>query len=299
MESIAILFIIMLIGYLAYRVGFLDRSSTHGLSSFLLNVTLPALIISAMQIPVSDELIGQVITIFQAQAVFYVISFAFAFCIPLLLPGSVIEKGVMRFLLVFSNLGFTGIPVSIAFFGEGAVFYSSLFMIPFNFLAFSIGILMLRPDLGHNIDPKVFVNPGIVASVIGLLLFFTGLSIPSPFIDAIDLLGGITTPLSMIVIGAVLATMPATELFTDWRVYVISFCRLLLIPTALYLCLSPFITDPLLLAIPVLLAGMPCATSVVLFAEEYEVASSFASQGVFISTIFSIITIPIIALLFF
>ena len=289
----------MLIGYLAYRIGFLDRSSTHGLSGFLLNVTLPALIISAMQIPVSDELIGQVITIFEAQVVFYVISFAFAFLIPLVLPGSVIEKGVMRFLLVFSNLGFTGIPVSIAFFGEGAVFYSSLFMIPFNFLAFSIGILMLRPDLGQNIDPKVFLNPGIVASVIGLLLFFTGMSIPSPFIDAIDLLGGITTPLSMIVIGAVLATMPVTELFTDWRVYAISFCRLLLIPTALFLCLSPFITDPLLLAIPVLMAGMPCATSVVLFAEEYQVASSFASQGVFISTIFSIITIPIIALLFF
>ncbi|MBP5083417.1 MAG: AEC family transporter, partial [Methanomicrobium sp.] len=228
---------------------------------------------------------------------FFAISIAVAVIVPMFIPAKYSERGVFSFMLVFSNLGFMGIPVTQAIFGTDAVFYTTLFMLPFNLLVFTIGILMLRPDMRMNFNPKLFVNPGIIASIIGMLFFFTGFTIPSPVYDVMDYLGSTTTPLAMVVTGALLAMMPFSNLFSDYRIYILSAFRLLIIPVIVYLVISPYATDPVIFAIPVLLAAMPAAANSVILAEEYNADSSLASKGVFITTLLSIVTIPLLAVI--
>ncbi len=296
-NSIIILFIMIAIGYASFRMNVIDRQGAKGLSSFLVNISLPCLIIVSMQIPLTGESFGNTLRMFGIAAVYYLISFAFAFAVPRFLSKDEHETGVMKFMLVFSNLGFMGIPVTAAIFGAEAVFYTSLVMLPFGLLVFSAGILMLRPDLGKTMNPKLFLNSGILSSLVGLVFFFTGFVIPSPFIDVFVILGDLTTPLAMVVVGALLATLPVSGMFGDLKIYFISFLRLVAIPFAVYLVLLPFVEDKLFIGIAVLLASMPVAANSVLLAEEYEVDSTLASKGVFISTLLSLITVPVMAML--
>jgi len=296
-SSIIILFIMIAIGYASYRMKVIDRQGAKGLSSFLVNISLPCLIIVSMQIPLTEESFGSTLQMFGIAAVYYLISFVFAFAFPRFLSKDEHETGVMKFMLVFSNLGFMGIPVTAAIFGQEAVFYTSLVMLPFGLLVFSAGILMLRPDMGKNLNPKLFLNSGILSSLAGLVFFFTGFVIPSPFIDVLEILGDLTTPLAMVVVGALLATLPVSGMFGDLRIYFISFLRLIAIPFVVFLVLTPFVEDQIFIGIAVLLASMPVAANSVLLAEEYDVDSTLASKGVFISTLLSLITVPVIAAL--
>ncbi len=296
-DSIIILFLLMGIGFAASKAKFLDRNGSKALSSFLVNIALPCLVVISMQIPVNADTMEKTQTSLTLALVFFAISIAVAVIVPMFIPAKYSERGVFSFMLVFSNLGFMGIPVTQAIFGTDAVFYTTLFMLPFNLLVFTIGILMLRPDMRMNFNPKLFVNPGIIASIIGMLFFFTGFTIPSPVYDVMDYLGSTTTPLAMVVTGALLAMMPLSNLFSDYRIYILSAFRLLIIPVIVYLVISPYATDPVIFAIPVLLAAMPAAANSVILAEEYNADSSLASKGVFITTLLSIVTIPLLAVI--
>lgn len=296
-DSIIILFLLMGIGFAASKAKFLDRNGSKALSSFLVNIALPCLVVISMQIPVNADTMEKTQTTLMLALIFFAISIAVAVIVPMFIPAKYSERGVFSFMLVFSNLGFMGIPVTQAIFGTDAVFYTTLFMLPFNLLVFTIGILMLRPDMRMNFNPKLFVNPGIIASIIGMLFFFTGFTIPSPVYDVMDYLGSTTTPLAMVVTGALLAMMPLSNLFSDYRIYILSAFRLLIIPVIVYLVISPYATDPVIFAIPVLLAAMPAAANSVILAEEYNADSSLASKGVFITTLLSIVTIPLLAVI--
>lgn len=296
-DSIIILFLLMGIGFAASKAKFLDRNGSKALSSFLVNIALPCLVVISMQIPVNADTMEKTQTTLMLALVFFAISIAVAVIVPMFIPAKYSERGAFSFMLVFSNLGFMGIPVTQAIFGTDAVFYTTLFMLPFNLLVFTIGILMLRPDMRMNFNPKLFVNPGIIASIIGMLFFFTGFTIPSPVYDVMDYLGSTTTPLAMVVTGALLAMMPLSNLFSDYRIYILSAFRLLIIPVIVYLVISPYATDPVIFAIPVLLAAMPAAANSVILAEEYNADSALASKGVFITTLLSIVTIPLLAVI--
>lgn len=294
--SICTLFILIGVGFLAFRMGYITRSGASGLSSLLVNVAIPCLILESMQVPLSSGLVYNMEIIAIVEIVVYLVSFVCAIIIPAFMKGSGFETGVLRFMLIFSNLGFMGYPVANAMFGEESVFYVTLINLPFGFLVFTVGVFLLRPDLARNPDLKQILTPGLTASVLGLCLLGTGITIPSPLNESITLLGSITTPLAMIVIGTFLAPLPFFSMISDMRVWVISGARLVLIPVIVYLIISPFVTDPLLLGIPVLLAAMPVAANTVLLSEEYGVNAELASKGVFISTLLSLITIPLVGI---
>lgn len=295
-SSILTLFILISIGFAALRAGLITRAGVTGLSGLLVNITLPCLIIESMQVPLTDTLLTHMEGIILIELLVYGISFFFAFLVPYILGGSVFETGVFRFMLIFSNLGFMGYPVCETLFGPQSLFYVTLINIPFGLLVFTIGVFLLRPDLARHPDLRRILSPGLLASLLGLLFFFTGFTIPSPLSDSLSLLGSVTTPLAMIVIGALLATLPVGSLLGDSRIWVISLFRLSVIPGITLLILSRFTSDPLLLGVPVILSAMPVAANTVLLAEEYGVNAELASKGVFISTVLSVVTIPIVAL---
>jgi predicted permease len=297
--SIAFLFLIIGIGYGVRKHGFLNADHVHSISHVLVNVALPALTISSMQVPHTEQTMGIVdSTLFLAFA-YYGAALVISMAVCHFLPATKTEKGVFQFMLIFPNVGFMGIPISAAIFGSGALFYVILFNLPFNLLVFTMGVWLLAHERDEKPDPRLLLTPGFIASVFGLLLFLAGYHIPYPVDTILDWMGKTTTPLAMLVVGALLATLPASRLAGDWRVLVITIFRLIVLPVLAFMALAPFIRDRLLLGTTVLLIAMPVAANTVLLSEEYDVDATLASQGVFLSTLLSVATIPLLGFLFF
>lgn len=292
-SSIGILFILIGIGFLVFHLGAIKREWIPALSSIVLNITLPCLIIMSMQVPLSAERMSDTISVFLIQALIYAISCAIALALPHLLCMASEHCGVHRYMVLFSNLGFMGYPICAALYGPESAFYVTLVNIPFGLLAFSLGVYLIRKDT-ETVSFRNILNPGLIASILGLCFFLTGVVIPYPISTSLDMLGSITSPLAMVAIGAMIASMPVSSTFRDWRMYVISAIRLLVIPCITFLILRPFISDPLLLGVPVLLSAMPVAANTVFMAQEYGGDIEVASRGVFLSTILCFITLPLI-----
>ena len=297
--SILFLFFIIGIGFTTRKYGILDTGRVHGISHILVNIALPALTISSMQVPLTDKTIGITESTLALAVAYYLAAFGASLLICRFLPSTVPEKGVFQFMLVFPNVGFMGIPVSMAILGPGSLFYVILFNLPFNFLVFTMGVWFIAHGRPGSSDLRILVTPGLISSVIGLALFLGRFVIPFPADVALDWIGKATTPLAMLVVGGLLATLPVSRLAGDWRIAVITACRLILFPALAFLLLVPFIHDPLLLGTVVLLIAMPVAANTVLLSEEYGVDATLASQGVFLSTLMSLLSIPLLAYFLF
>nr|WP_319376032.1 AEC family transporter [uncultured Methanoregula sp.] len=298
-SAILTLFVIIGIGFILRKYGIPNGNRVQWISHILVNIALPALTIRSMQVPLSATNIGIAESMLLIAIAYYLGAFCLSYLICHFLPGSGQEKGVFQFMLVFPNVGFMGIPVAMAVLGPDSLFYVILFCLPFNFFAFSLGVYLIAHGRPGKFNPRVLVTPGLVASFIGLALFLAGYTIPSPVSTALDWIGMTMTPLAMLVVGALLATLPASRLAGDWRIAVITAFRLAVLPVLAFLILLPFIHDKLLLGVTVLLIAMPVAANAVLFSEEYKVDATLASQGVFISTLFCLVSIPAIGILLF
>jgi len=295
-EQILALFLLMLVGYGARKTSLLDSHLTKGLSALLLKVTLPALIIDSMQKPFSFSLLKESGVILLISLVIYACTVLFALLFPRLLAGTPDERGVFSFVLIFSNVGFMGFPVVYAVFGEAGVFYAAIYNLPFNFLLFTLGIAIIskKKDSTSAVNWRLFVNPAIVAVFLGFFLFLFSLVLPGPLALAVKQLGMLTTPLSMLLVGALLSTIPFRSVFADWRVYLVSLLRLLLIPFVVWLALNRLRLPELLIGIPTVISAMPAAANTAILAEQLEGNAVLASQIIFLSTLLAMLSIPLV-----
>ncbi|HOQ17713.1 MAG: AEC family transporter [Epulopiscium sp.] len=299
-NQILILFLLLVIGYGAKKRNVFDDSTIKGISSILVKLTLPALIINSLtQEQATAQSIKESGLILLLSFFIYLLSFIIALLVPKLIASKKEETGIFEFTLLFSNVGFMGYPVVQAVLGDEALFYVSFYNLPFNVFVFTIGLWMLTKGKKHQkkFDWKLFINTGTISVIIGFILFLFSIPIPAPITGCFDILGSMTTPLSMLVIGGLLANTESKYLFSNWRIYVISFTRLIIIPLIIYGMLSPFVYHKYLLGVPVIIGAMPAAANTAILASEYGANSELASRIVFISTLFSVITIPLISLL--
>jgi predicted permease len=297
--AIATLFVLIAAGFGARKYGLVKDNHVHLISHILVSVSLPALTIASMQVPETAQTMGIVDQMLVVAVGYYLAAFAIGLLLCRFLPATSEEKGVFQFMLVFPNSMFMGIPVALAVLGPSSLFYVILFNVPFYFLVFTLGVWLLARGRPGKIDLKVLLSPGLVAAIAGLVLFLFQLNLPSPVQSGLELIGSATTPLAMIVVGAMLATLPLHRLAGDWRIYLTTALRLIVFPVAAFLILSPFVSDPLLLGVAVLMIAMPVAANSVLLSEEYGVDATLASQGVFISTVLCLATIPLLEVLLF
>ena len=209
-EMLVILFAIVA-GIVAKRLGYLGGETDQKLSKLLLNITMPAMILAS--VITGDELpeASVILSVLEVAAVFYVLSFAVALLVPRFLSGTPAQKGVWRYALSFPNVGFIGYPVAVALFGEGALFYAVVLVLPFNLLSYSLGPLMLAG--ATRFRWQQLLSPCIVSSVAALVLALTRLQPPALVGEMLDFVGDITVPLSLLVVGSFLADIPAGKVF--------------------------------------------------------------------------------------
>jgi predicted permease len=206
--------------------------------------------------------------------------------------------GIYQYALIFSNVTFMGYPVVRAVLGEQGIFYTAIYNLPFNLLSFTLGVYLLsKGSKDFKFSPKELINPSLISVFLGLLLFITGLRLPTFVNNSLDLLGSVTTPISMLVIGSMLSTSSAKECFMNKKLYILCFIRLIFLPVIIYLAFMNRIEDSLIAAIPVVITSMPTAANTAIMANQYDADVTIASQCVFMTTLFSVITIPLVNLI--
>ena len=203
----------------------------------------------------------------------------------------------------FGNVGFFGVPVLQFLFPDAheAIAYSAVFIVSLNLMGWTVGSYILTGDRKHISLKRALINPQTVTLVISLPLFFAGVSagdLPETLNTVIGYLADMTAPLCMIILGMRFALAPIVQLFTDVRVYVATVIKTLVFPLLVFLVLLPFEMDEMLRVALVLLSGMPAATINLNLAELYGADQKTAANSILMSTVFSIVTIPVLMLLF-
>ncbi|QCX34604.1 AEC family transporter [Caloramator sp. E03] len=294
-EQVLALFFMMIIGYIARKAKIISGDMNRGLSEILLKVTLPCLIISSFNVSYSKDTASNAFTLLLYSLIIHICLFFVSNIFYNRYPKSV--QSVLRYGTIFSNCGYMGIPVIESIYGKTGIFYTSIFNIPFNILIWILGVYLFLGKSDLKTLRKAIINPGLISTILGVIMFIFSLKLPNILMKTFEGVGSITTPLSMILIGSMIAEIPLKELFLSKSIYYFSFIRLILIPVSILYILNFFKADGMLLSIPVLITAMPAAANTPVFAEIYGGDTVIASKCVLISTLISIITIPLIIFL--
>jgi len=298
-SQVLVLFLLMALGFLSFKLKITTKEAVPYFSSFGMKVTLPCLIVGSFLRPFSRELLGEAGIALGVAFVVYGFAFLLAWVYPYVLRMKGPERGVHRFALIASNSGLIGFPVVEAVLGSFYIFHVSIFNVPLGLLAFSVGIWLIAKEEGKapSLSWRFFVNPALVATVVGFALFLFSIPLPDPLEQGIRLLGGVTTPLFMVIIGVSIAQADIKRILGRWKVYVTVFMRLFVVPVlTLLFCYLVGIRGNLLI-LPVLLTAMPAASTTSVIAGVYNVAVEEASAIVILSTLLSAATIPLTVVL--
>ena len=299
-EQMILLFILILVAYIASKIKFLPANSNKVLADLVVNITNPATILYAVATSSHALSNGAVLSILGITILTLGGQMILAHGFTKFLRIERRPAGVYRFMLVFSNCGFLGYPVVRALFGADAVFVASMYNLIFQILCFTYGVRQVGGDpSAREFKPKMFLTPMVVTSVLALILYLANVPFHPMVVETLSLLDRITSPASMLVIGCVLAAYPIKTIFGRWHAYVFCLVRLIVIPVIVWAVLRLFVTDPLIFGVMVVLSALPAATNTVLICSKYNGDESTAASGLFLSTTLSLITLPILLRLLF
>lgn len=296
-NQVLILFLIIAVGYIARKIGILNKEMNKGLSDLLLKITLPFMIVASFNYKFSPEMMKNIKSIFIYSLIIHILLIPLSKLFYIKFPKDQDKKDILRFVTVFSNCGFMGYPVLQSIYGNVGVLYASVFNIPFTVFSWTFGVMLFTRDKESRSLKKVITNPGIIAVFIGIAIFLFSIQLPYALMNTLNLVGSITTPVSMLVIGSMLAEVKFSEIFKEISIYYASIIRLLVIPIVIYYFMSFCGIDKFLINIAVIVEAMPAAAICSIFAESYGKNPKYASQSVFITTLISIVTIPLIVML--
>jgi Predicted permeases len=295
-QQMIIIFALIAVGFIIARKRIFSSYAASDLSKLITDICNPALLICSAfdkdgSVTDKDLLFTVVVVI-----IYYIVLIGISMIIPRIIKAKKEEFKSYKMISVYSNIGFMGIPLISAVMGSSAVIYLSIFIIAFNLLAYTHGITVLTnegEDGGRKINWKRMINPGTIASVITIIIFSTNIKVPMMAQDTLNYLGRCTTFLSMAVIGMALAQIPAKELFSEYRLYLFSAIRYVIVPTVAAFCLKPFIHNDVLLGVLVFTLALPPANISLMLAKQYNVDERLFSKGIVLTTILSVLTVTI------
>lgn len=284
----------MAVGYIANTIGVVNDSSNKHFSKYIVNIAIPFTIINPTINQVSIDKM-EVLRIMGFAIGMFIFIPAISFIIVKILK---IER-TYELMLNYSNLGFMGIPVISSMYGEKAVFYISIFMMIFNISIFSHGVIILNANNDNfKINLKSLLNSGIISAFIALAIFMFKIPVHLYIRNILSSVSNSMTPLAMIVIGSTLADVEIKDVFTDKMLYVFTLLKMFVYPLMTYAVLYAFGGNSMVVGITVILVGLPVAGNISMICSEYDGNIELVTKGIFMSTVFSIISLPILMLLF-
>ena len=296
--QIVSLFLIMIVGYVMYKRNVIDDAATIRYTKLIINISLPSQIITAFisnQGIVSNK---EVLTVFGITIVAYAVYAIVGILFVTLTRVPKSKRGTYMFMTMFGNVGFMGFPVITAIFGEEALIYAVIFMVIFNVLVYSFGILLINTnEENRGFQVKKLINMPFIAATLSIILYFANIRLPNVVMNSLDFMGNVTTPVAMLILGATVATMPIKELFDEWRIYLFIVVKLVIMPVVAIFFMQFVEVSELIRGTVIVLSATPVATNATMLAIEYGGDTKLTSKGIFFTTILCVISIPLITLI--
>lgn len=300
LQQMLVLFIYMMLGFFLARKGVLDERAGKTFSWMVVNVANPALIILSTinkETTLSPEQIWEALKL---AVIMYVALIVIAKVITMFMRTSM-EKNLYQMMMIFNNIAFMGFPIVAAAYGPDALLYSALFTLPFCMLIYTYGIVLITAngEKQEKLKLRSIFNIGVIAVIFALAMLFIKPDMPEFVITATKGVSNLTGPLSMMVIGISLAGMKLKDVFCDKTLWLFSFVKLLVIPIIGTLIVIQLLDNDLLCHVCMVMLGTPVASMVVMLAQTYDADSELMSRGVALTTILSVITIPMVSFIVF
>lgn len=298
-QEMIILYTIGLIGFIAKRKAILNKHADYVITQLILYITLPAIILYSIDFEFTLTMMTDFIILILLSIYILVVACGIALWMSKKAKLTKTREGVYQSLIIFGNQGFIGYAITYILYDKQGILYTAIFNLFFLVLIWTYGIyLIAKAQMKVNIK-QIFLNPGIIATLIGIVFLILPAEWPSSVGKLLETVGMPTVPLSMILLGSFIANLNCNEIFLllkNRHIWLAVTTKLLVLP----LLLIPFtyFSIPLsLLMIAVLITAMPSAPTTPLFAYKYGADVSFATFGVFLSTLLSILTLPFMYIL--
>ena len=298
LEVMVMLFTMVILGYAACKLGYMGDKFDKKLSSIVVDITCPLLVPSSVM---GDEMPDRslILPLVGVGFLTYIILLVFGFWVPRFISKNHDDQGMIGFSLMFANVGFIGYPIVASIFGPKAVFYAALLNVPNTFFIFTAGVMLVKGEYSiRQFNPKVLLSPALIGAFIAALLVAFGVHTPEMIARPITMVGNITVPAALMIIGSSMARLPLREIIGSGKVYATSFLRLVIVPLSVYFLFRLCGVNTLINNINTVVIAMPVASFGTMFCMKYGRNPSLMTEATFITTLFSIITIPLITLLF-
>lgn len=298
-EKLIVLFLILFAGFFCGKTSVMNVESNKTLSRLIANLTNPMLVLASVM--TGERLMTnlEVLQMTLIAAGCYAFLIASSLLLPRLLRLGQKESGLYRFLYIFSNIGFMGYPLVRAMFGEGAMFHLTIFVLFFQPICWSYGAQIISGGRRFRLSWQILKTPSVVSALLAYVIYLSGIRIPHVIADVVGTIGEVTSPLGMLILGCALSQCSLRDVFGRPKMYLLALIKLILVPLAAYFVLRTFVTDPLLLSLTVVVLAMPAATNATILSYQYQGDDQLAASGVFLTTLLSVATIPVLMHLLF
>lgn len=290
--QVLILFFVVLVGALCRRLGYLTDETIRGVTQMVIHVTLPCMTVYNMQRPfASDVLFNFLITLAVSAAFILLALFGTLF---LFRRRPHARRAVLANLQAFSNCGFMGYPIVLAVNPDWMI-YAVAYNISFTFISWTLGVSLYAGKENVSLR-RVLLNPNIVSAAIGFVLFCTSFTLPGVLSETLSMIGGLTTPLTMLLIGTRVYGVHLGD-FKDVDYHLSALLRLAVQPLLVFFVMRLLPVSPAVAGTMLLLTAMPSGTMTAMQAELYGGDNIFAARAIAYSTLLSLLTVPLVCML--
>ena len=299
-EVMMTLVALVVVGYVAGKLGYLGGDFDRQLSSVVINITCPALILSsAMTGELPDR--RYILPLLLISTLTYILLAAAGFWLPRLLTKRRDDEGAIGFALMFGNVGFMGYPVVASIFGPEAVFYAAVLNVVNTFAVFTLGTILItgRNEVeGERFQKKVLYSTPMLAAYLTMAIVALEIdNIPAVVSQPLSMLGAITVPAALLIIGSSMSHLSLRTMLGNRTVYATTLLRLVLLPVGVHYLMRLVGFDPFVVNINTLVIAMPAATYGTILCLKYKKDTTMITEVTFVTTLLAMVSIPLLVTL--
>lgn len=294
--QVVIIFLLMAIGFILKKTNVLTDKGMKELTDILLITVTPCVLINAYQRDFSHEALQKL----AVASVFALVTIVISIVISNVVfkKEETLRYRVSIFGAAYSNCGFMAIPLLTAAMGEDGVFFGSAYLAVFTLMYWTHGICLYSGSVKEISIKKIITNPGIIGVVIALTLFLLEIKLPYVLKETVSYMASLNTPLAMVIMGAYLTQVNVKSAMKNWQIYLVILIRLIITPILAVIIAKTFQMDDVIAKSVLISSACPTASVTTLLANKYKLDAVYATEIVSVATIISIITIPLVIMLY-
>ena len=299
--QMVMLAIYVLVGIIGIKTKVMNREALEYISRFIMKLSLPIMIFTNTLNGATSREVIETLPMLLIAFCMYAVMFCIGTVVSRIFKMKGDNKQLYKALMMFGNVGFIGIPLIASIFPERGMLYIAIFTIADQGLLWTVGMQLTTPEAKKTKGSiaqtvKKMINPAIVGILLGVVGIFAGLKLPTVINSTLTKIGATTTPLSMIYIGGLFCYVDIKQFVKKAEYYVILLLKMIVFPVLLYLVIRnmSFISEEIKITLPIL-AGLPCMSSVAMFANANGADGDYAIGAIFVTTVASMATLPFVS----